>query len=678
MKFIITQDQILKLQNNDSVKIIDVRPLEDYEQSHIQNSISIPEIFTHLPTGLTTKNEKKSFEDFFQKVLSKNGISKADTIVFYEEKYTLKSPRGITILKYLGHDEDKLFVLEGGFEYWKDNNLELTTKIPNITESNYNLDILENFFIDYDEMIDAMNDESIIKLDVRDKDEWIGISSSPYGLDFAPKKGRIPNSIWIEWYKFISDDLLKVESLNFIKAELQSQNIKTTDNIILYCFKGARISNSYIALRALGYENIKFYFAGWNEWCRLDGAPIINEVLEVDNPILKENIAVKKRLEEVCIANSKLIHFPKYNTEPIFAFTRKGDVYNDNMATKKILPSLHKLNDLIDNIDDDFIHNFIDNNQSDTIVREENNKVYEIHLKGSREVNAILAYGFDITQLKKLNENLEDIVEQRTLSLEKKTKYIEDNIRYAALIQEAILPPYTIFENSFKEHFIYWKPCDVVGGDIYFANTFGKENEEVVVMLLDGAGHSISGSFLTMLLKAIETKIVSKIITKKIEPEPHIILERLNHDFKFMTSQNKDIKALIGFDGGVLYYNKKTNICKYSGGKTPLYIYNDGELEIVKSDRISLGYPRNKLDQKFTQYEINIKKDTIIYMLTDGIIDQENENGEYYGKKSFRNFIANNHTKPLDEQKELLIDELNEFGKNIPQTDDITIIAIKF
>ena len=40
-------------------------------------------------------------------------------------------------------------------------------------------------------------------LDNRDEDEWRGVSSSPYGIDFAPRKGRIPGANWIEWYQFM-------------------------------------------------------------------------------------------------------------------------------------------------------------------------------------------------------------------------------------------------------------------------------------------------------------------------------------------------------------------------------------------------------------------------------------------------------------------------------------------
>ena len=49
----------------------------------------------------------------------------------------------------------------------------------------------------------AVGKPGIAILDVRDVDEWIGESSSPYGKDFCPRKGRIPGAVWLEWYRMM-------------------------------------------------------------------------------------------------------------------------------------------------------------------------------------------------------------------------------------------------------------------------------------------------------------------------------------------------------------------------------------------------------------------------------------------------------------------------------------------
>ena len=397
-------DKLLK--STKEVVVIDVRVKEEYAEGHIYNAVNIPEIATYLPEGITTDKEKKDFVGFFQNIFSKAGISKNELVVFYEDKFTLKSPRGLTILKYLGYDENNIKVLDGGYHNWCKANLKTNKVDTKNIEKNFIVNVDESFFVDYNEMLKIIYDKNIITLDVRDKDEWKGISSSPYGIDFAPKKGRLPNAVWIEWYKFITNDMLSVKSLEKIKFELLKHDIHIDDKIVLYCFKGARLSNSYIALRKLGYKNIRLYFAGWNEWCRKDGAPIINEVENTDNPILQENIALKKRLDEINLKESTLIDFPKYDKEPVFAFDRDGNACFENESKIKNLPSIKKFIDIFPDADTTQIYNIIDNKEERTITINVDDKYYLLNCIGSRDLNRILVYAFDVTELKKTENEL--------------------------------------------------------------------------------------------------------------------------------------------------------------------------------------------------------------------------------------------------------------------------------
>ena len=115
-------------------------------------------------------------------------------------------------------------------------------------------------------------------LDVRDKVEWVGLSSSPYGVDFTPRKGRIPGSKWVEWYKFM-DDGEKAHQQEKVDELMSAQGISKDDDIIVYCFKGARASNTLMILKECGYQNVSNYFASWNEWSRNMELPIDDTVL---------------------------------------------------------------------------------------------------------------------------------------------------------------------------------------------------------------------------------------------------------------------------------------------------------------------------------------------------------------------------------------------------------------
>ena len=61
---------------------------------------------------------------------------------------------------------------------------------------------------------------------------------------------------------------------------MAEKNITPDKNIIIYCFKGARASNTFIALKRAGFNNTTNYFGSWNEWSRDAALPIDDKKLE--------------------------------------------------------------------------------------------------------------------------------------------------------------------------------------------------------------------------------------------------------------------------------------------------------------------------------------------------------------------------------------------------------------
>ena len=256
-------------------------------------------------------------------------------------------------------------------------------------------------------------------------------------------------------------------------------------------------------------------------------------------------------------------------------------------------------------------------------------------------------------------------------------KSIQHSMDYASLMQQAILPLESLLDNYSSDNFIFLKQKDTVGGDIYFVSELESKNE-ILIMVIDGVGHGVAGAFLTILVKAIETQIVSRINSGKLEANPAKILEYFNKTIKTMLKQKKGSKSNTGFDGGILYYNRLNHKCTYAGAKTPLYIVNDNKIEVLKSDRKSVGFIRTKIDQTYTQYDVTIKEGTKLYIATDGIIDQEGKENSRYGKKRFHEFILMHNAKPFKKQKELLKQSFIEFKEECKQSDDITVLGVQF
>jgi len=280
------------------------------------------------------------------------------------------------------------------------------------------------------------------------------------------------------------------------------------------------------------------------------------------------------------------------------------------------------------------------------------------------------------TNIKETIKNY-SIIETQRKELFKINKHINESIEYASLIQESILPSSDILKKYSQDYFFYWQPRDTVGGDVYFISELKSQNE-IIVMIIDGVGHGVSGAFLTILVKAIETQIISRINSGLLEASPAKILQYFNVSIKNMLKQHKGSKSNTGFDGGILYYNKVLNICKYAGAKTPLYILKDNQLEIIKSDRKNVGFIRTKINQEYTEYTIKIEKGTKLYITTDGIIDQEGINNTLYGKNKFQDLLLTNHNQSSIKQKKAIQESFMKFKGKKKQSDDITIMGITF
>jgi len=276
-------------------------------------------------------------------------------------------------------------------------------------------------------------------------------------------------------------------------------------------------------------------------------------------------------------------------------------------------------------------------------------------------------------QLKELNEHLEEKVQQRTKELALINKKMQDNIKYASLIQNAILPHQKEFTSFFKDAAIIWEPKDTVGGDIYFFTQLNEE--EAFLFVIDCTGHGVSGAFVTMLLKAIEKQLLTLLKHKILSPAE--ILTYFNNTFKkVLIQENSD--ANVGFDAGILYINKTTKELRFAGANIALYYLQEQQLHTLKANRHSIGYNTSKKDYTFQEHHLSFQEGMQFYITTDGFIDQNGgEKGFPFGKKRFFELLCTNAKHPLHTQKILFLEALAQYQGDEDRNDDITLIALQ-
>jgi thiosulfate/3-mercaptopyruvate sulfurtransferase len=277
-----TATQTKKLIDAGKVTIIDVRDSEEYAEDHIPGAVNIPEMFFEL--SMTTEEGLREMTEKFTRLFSEAGISLDKKVIIYEDNLSTRyggSCRGYFQLSYLGHRD--VGILDGGLFAWRSEKLPTNDEkvLPIATVFTPTMD--HSIMATKDTMVDALDNSDINLLDNRDKVEWIGESSSPYGVDYAPRKGRIPGATWIEWYDLMENDasgyVSHFRSPKSIRKVCANMGLHPKDDIIIYCFKGARAANTYVALKMAGFQNIRNYYGSWNEWSRDVSLPIDAELL---------------------------------------------------------------------------------------------------------------------------------------------------------------------------------------------------------------------------------------------------------------------------------------------------------------------------------------------------------------------------------------------------------------
>jgi len=258
---------------------------------------------------------------------------------------------------------------------------------------------------------------------------------------------------------------------------------------------------------------------------------------------------------------------------------------------------------------------------------------------------------------------------------------IRQSIEFAALLQNTILPDPKEIEEFFEDVFVMWEPKDIVGGDIYFFELLNDENE-AILMVIDCTGHGVPGAFVTMIVKAIEREIIQLIEEAKLKDvSPAWMLKYFNQTIKKLLKQEKNRYASIanaGFDGGILYYDKKNQIIKYSGAQTPLFYVENGEVKIIKGDRHSVGYKDSDYYYEFKEHTLNVKEGMVFYLTTDGYLDQNGgEKGFPFGKRRFMDLIKKTYHLPMKKQYTIFKEALNDYQGEYERNDDITLIGFK-
>ncbi len=276
----------------------------------------------------------------------------------------------------------------------------------------------------------------------------------------------------------------------------------------------------------------------------------------------------------------------------------------------------------------------------------------------------------------------------------KKNQHITDSINYAQRIQQAALPENAQIKELLPDHFVLYKPRDIVSGDFYWLRQI---EHKAVIAVGDCTGHGVPGAFMSMLALSFLNEIIYDV--DKINAA-HILTE-LSEKIKYLLKPNSDNRALRdSIDMSLIVIDYENLVMQFSGAQSLMMIVRDGLHEDLSglSDNIKVlqdkekentifqvsgmkrpvGFDFRQEHRTFQNQDYQLHEGDVVYLFSDGYIDQlGGRRNMRFSRKKFKKLLLDIYKEPFDKQRDVLEEEYNKWKDKNPQLDDIVIFGFR-
>jgi tetratricopeptide (TPR) repeat protein len=255
--------------------------------------------------------------------------------------------------------------------------------------------------------------------------------------------------------------------------------------------------------------------------------------------------------------------------------------------------------------------------------------------------------------------------EQNTV-IARKNKYITESIEYASQIQQVLLARKEVVELNLADHFIFFKPKDIVSGDFYWC---AENDDSFYLAVCDSTGHGVPGAFMSLL----NISFLNEAVIQKNIRHPDEILNYCRA--RLLETISKE-GAQDGMDGCIIRIGKSSKTISYAAAYNAPILVRGGEVISLSADKMPIG--KSEKTDLFTRYETDINPGEMMYLLTDGFADQfGGSQGKKLKMKALKEKLMAISLFDSTEQEKQLRSFFDFWRGSLEQVDDVLLIGFK-
>jgi len=266
--------------------------------------------------------------------------------------------------------------------------------------------------------------------------------------------------------------------------------------------------------------------------------------------------------------------------------------------------------------------------------------------------------------LKRLRKTYEKFRLDEAESKEQSQRFHRD-LLMASEIQRSIIPPQGLWKLNSNGISLYsvFRPANVVSGDLY--DFFMIDEKHLLITIGDASGSGVPAALFMgvahTFIKSFSTGKSARYIVRKVNKE----LCRNSSNQFFLTL----FLGILNIEDGTFSY------C--NAGHTPPYLLrHKGKLEVLShSHGIPLGL---YAERTYEESVVHLNPGDKLFLYTDGVTEQTNEEGQYFGEEQLRNIVRRNSNELPESLAGRLLQNLDGFKGDSTHHDDVSILIFKY